>query len=145
MGIAKRVRILTLPDLPEKGDISNWIEAGGTAEQLWALVEQAQECRAPSTEQRPKNSKTKPASEDDPPHWHVEPWPEPVSGAELLDGDLRRPGPLHGVAQACGRGDGSVGSARLDHRCVRDFAAAHRRVADQAVRQDHAADHPITG
>jgi hypothetical protein len=28
-------------DLPPKGDISNWIEAGGTAEQLWALVEQA--------------------------------------------------------------------------------------------------------
>jgi hypothetical protein len=40
-GIAKRVRKLILPDLPPKGDLSDWIVAGGTPEQLWALVEQA--------------------------------------------------------------------------------------------------------
>jgi putative DNA primase/helicase len=39
--IAARVRTLTLPNLPPKGDLSNWIEAGGTTEQLWALIEQA--------------------------------------------------------------------------------------------------------
>jgi putative DNA primase/helicase len=42
-GIAKRVRALDLaaawPECPEKGDISNWLEAGGTADQLAALVE----------------------------------------------------------------------------------------------------------
>jgi hypothetical protein len=42
-GIAGRIRNLDLaktwPDCPEKGDISNWIEAGGTADQLKALVE----------------------------------------------------------------------------------------------------------
>lgn len=30
-GIAKRVRMLMLPDLPPKGDLSDWIVAGGTA------------------------------------------------------------------------------------------------------------------
>jgi hypothetical protein len=40
-GIAKRVRVLLLPDLPDKSDASDWIAAGGTAEQLWALVDQA--------------------------------------------------------------------------------------------------------
>jgi hypothetical protein len=37
--------ILTLPDLPPKGDVSNWIEAGGTAEDWWALEAQATEWR----------------------------------------------------------------------------------------------------
>jgi hypothetical protein len=40
-GIAGRVRVLVLPDLPAKGDIRNWLDAGGTREQLDALVEQA--------------------------------------------------------------------------------------------------------
>ena len=47
-GIASRVRVLELPDLPEKGDLSNWFEAGGTVEQLWALVGQAPGWRPPS-------------------------------------------------------------------------------------------------
>ena len=40
-GVAKRVRIVTLPGLPEKGDVVEWIGAGGTLEQLEALVESA--------------------------------------------------------------------------------------------------------
>jgi Family of unknown function (DUF5906)/Toprim-like len=40
-GIATRVRVLTLPDLPPKEDVSYWLKRGGTAEQLWALVERA--------------------------------------------------------------------------------------------------------
>jgi Toprim domain-containing protein len=40
-GVANRIRILALPGLPDKGDLSDWIEAGGTADQLWALVDQA--------------------------------------------------------------------------------------------------------
>lgn len=40
-GIADSVRILTLPGLPEKGDVSDWIAAGGTAETLDALLAQA--------------------------------------------------------------------------------------------------------
>ena len=35
---AASVKILTLPDLPEKGDLSDWIEAGGTREEFDSLV-----------------------------------------------------------------------------------------------------------
>jgi Protein of unknown function (DUF3631) len=42
-GIARRVRVLAIakiwPACPDKGDISDWIEAGGTAEALNALIE----------------------------------------------------------------------------------------------------------
>ena len=44
-GIAARVRVFELwqswPGMPMKGDISDWIEHGGTAEQLYALIAQA--------------------------------------------------------------------------------------------------------
>lgn len=38
-GLASSVKVLELPGLPEKGDVSDWLEAGGTAEELLALVE----------------------------------------------------------------------------------------------------------
>lgn len=37
--VAGRQRVLDLPGLPPKGDVSDWIAAGGTADQLWGLVE----------------------------------------------------------------------------------------------------------
>ena len=40
-GRARQVRIVTLPDLPEKGDVSDWLAAGGTAAALAALVQDA--------------------------------------------------------------------------------------------------------
>ena len=42
-GIAKSVKILALPGLPEKGDVSDWLEAGGTAGELQVLAEAAPE------------------------------------------------------------------------------------------------------
>lgn len=42
-GIAARVAVLHLPDLPEKGDVSDWLEAGGTPEALQALIDAAPE------------------------------------------------------------------------------------------------------
>lgn len=36
---ASRIRIVRLPGLPPKGDVSNWIAKGGTAEQLAALCQ----------------------------------------------------------------------------------------------------------
>jgi RecA-family ATPase len=36
---AKAVKVLTLPNLPEKGDISDWIENGGNREELLALIQ----------------------------------------------------------------------------------------------------------
>jgi putative DNA primase/helicase len=40
-GIAESVRIVELPGLPEKGDVSDWIAAGGTIEELMRLAEAA--------------------------------------------------------------------------------------------------------
>jgi len=40
-GRAKRVRVVELPNLPEKGDAFDWIEAGGTKDGLLALVKAA--------------------------------------------------------------------------------------------------------
>ncbi len=42
-GIARRVRTLALPGLPTKGDASDWIAAGGTAERLRELADRAGE------------------------------------------------------------------------------------------------------
>jgi hypothetical protein len=38
-GVGTVVRVLRLPDLTAKGDVYDWLQAGGTAEQLWQLVE----------------------------------------------------------------------------------------------------------
>ena len=38
-GIAASVKIVELPDLPAKGDVSDWLDAGGTVEYLQVLVE----------------------------------------------------------------------------------------------------------
>jgi len=40
-GIAAEVRIVALPGLPEKGDVSDWLAAGGNAATLAALVDAA--------------------------------------------------------------------------------------------------------
>jgi Protein of unknown function (DUF3987) len=50
-GIAKRVRVLDLakhwPQCPDKGDISDWLAAGGTTDELSAAVDAAPEWKAP--------------------------------------------------------------------------------------------------
>lgn len=40
-GTAVDVRVVALPDLPAKGDVSDWLGAGGTADELRRLVEAA--------------------------------------------------------------------------------------------------------
>ena len=40
-GIAASVKIVELPDLPEKGDVSDWLDAGHTREELLGIVEAA--------------------------------------------------------------------------------------------------------
>ncbi|MSU78931.1 MAG: DUF3987 domain-containing protein [Gemmataceae bacterium] len=42
-GVAASIKVLLLPDLPEKGDVSDWLDAGGTLEALLALVEETPE------------------------------------------------------------------------------------------------------
>jgi hypothetical protein len=38
---ARSIKIVNLPGLPPKGDVSDWLAAGGTAEQLQSLVDEA--------------------------------------------------------------------------------------------------------
>jgi hypothetical protein len=38
-GVSAKVRVLRLPGLAPKGDAFDWVQAGGTAQQLWQLVE----------------------------------------------------------------------------------------------------------
>ncbi len=45
---AASVKILTLPDLPEKGDLTDWIEAGGTREQFDSLVSETPQVFLPT-------------------------------------------------------------------------------------------------
>jgi len=40
-GIAGEIRIVQLSDLPDKGDVSDWLDAGHTKSELLALIEQA--------------------------------------------------------------------------------------------------------
>jgi putative DNA primase/helicase len=40
-GIASRIGVLVLPNAPPKGDIADWLAAGGTREQLQELIDQA--------------------------------------------------------------------------------------------------------
>lgn len=49
--VATRVRVLTLPNLPRKGDVSDWLDAGGRVEELHRLAEVAPDWRpaAPAT------------------------------------------------------------------------------------------------
>jgi hypothetical protein len=49
-GRAASVRVVELPGLPEKGDLSDFLDAGGTLEQLRRLADEAPEWRAPSDE-----------------------------------------------------------------------------------------------
>jgi hypothetical protein len=47
-GIAKRIRVLMLPGLAPKGDVSDWIASGSTVEQFWQLAEAAPDWVAPN-------------------------------------------------------------------------------------------------
>jgi hypothetical protein len=40
-GAGAAARILQLPGLPDKGDVSDWLKSGGTAEQLYQLAQEA--------------------------------------------------------------------------------------------------------
>ncbi|MFM9850021.1 MAG: AAA family ATPase [Hyphomicrobiaceae bacterium] len=81
-GIARQVRVLALPDLADKGDVSDWILAGGTADQLWQLVD-----RAPDWQAHPHQSPIiwgVPAGEEKQP-WLIEQM-LPETGIGLLSG-----------------------------------------------------------
>src|SRR5215217_2435036 len=42
LGIAETVKIVDLPGLPEKGDLTDWLDAGHTAEEFFAVIGEAE-------------------------------------------------------------------------------------------------------
>ena len=58
-GVAKRIRVLVLPGLPPKGDVADWLAAGGTREALDKLVEQAPDWQPPMPAADKPDAKTK--------------------------------------------------------------------------------------
>lgn len=79
--VAQRVVVVELPDLPPKGDVSDWLAGGGTAEQLHHLIESA----APWS---PSADTPKPF----PTGLKIEPISRPINGTVVLraslDGEL---------------------------------------------------------
>jgi hypothetical protein len=74
-GIAASVKIVELPDLPAKGDVSDWLDAGGTMEYLQVLVELAPEfdpatAPAPGAETA-ATSTSKEAEDEEPKQWKI--------------------------------------------------------------------------
>jgi hypothetical protein len=86
---AARVRVLELPDLEPKGDVFDWISAGGTASQLDALAAQAPEAsdwkrRVENVADVPVPTATSPTSWGDPVDFFSD---AEILGAPLLTSD----------------------------------------------------------
>ena len=64
VGIAARTRVLMLPGLPPKGDIVDWAKAGGTREQLDALIEHAPGWQPVSAEAPADEAKAKATADE---------------------------------------------------------------------------------
>jgi hypothetical protein len=64
-GVAARVRVLMLPGLAPKGDISNWVGSGGTREKFDELVAQAPEWKLPQATTPPDQDKAKANAAED--------------------------------------------------------------------------------
>lgn len=90
-----QVKVVELPDLPHKGDVSDWLNKGHTRDELFGIVKvtplttedvlkDEAEALEESKDKKTDDSKRKRAGREialpEP-----EPWPEPVDGAQLLD------------------------------------------------------------
>ncbi|MDP9366716.1 MAG: DNA primase, partial [Chloroflexota bacterium] len=79
LGIARELRVLDLPDLPPKGDVSDWLAGGGTAEDLRRLAAEAP-AWAPSDDAGDDEDS---ANSADSATGSAEPWEAPVPLADL--------------------------------------------------------------
>ena len=52
-GVAKTVKVVELPDLPQKGDVSDWLDAGHTADELQVFCEAVDEWQPQRAKQPP--------------------------------------------------------------------------------------------
>jgi hypothetical protein len=65
--IVASVRIIRLPDLPEKGDVSDWLNAGNTIDDLDRLADETPVYQPPSEPEPEGDGETEP-----PPDWEVD-------------------------------------------------------------------------
>jgi hypothetical protein len=139
---AARVRVLELPGLPEKGDVSDWLDAGGAIADLRRLADDAPDVT---------NVIPFPAKEAAPAQ--RQPAMRPGGGGcgavaraggrrQVARCDCGGGQALHGATGACCGCDRRVGTARLGNPDLRHLAVPALVVAHQAMRQDHAADDP---
>jgi putative DNA primase/helicase len=80
LGIAAEVKVLELPGLAIKGDVSDWLKAGGTADQLLALVEASPSYIAPPPTPTATHTNGNGNGADD-----KEPTPKPPTFTEYSD------------------------------------------------------------
>jgi len=64
-GKARSNKVLELPDLPEKGDVSDWLAAGGTREELLQLAAEAPEWEPEQEKEKSNDSKEDKPSQAD--------------------------------------------------------------------------------
>ncbi len=119
-GIAASVKTINLPGLPEKGDVADWIAAGGTGDSLLALIE-----AAPKHEPAPELAEPEPPESEFPPEATLEKprgedageWPSALNLSELAARDPEQPKSImHGLPvgyAALISGHGGVGKSAI--------------------------------
>lgn len=116
-GVAKSVKVLTLPGLPEKGDVSDFLTAGGTVEQLRQLYQEAA-FYSPETEPHEEDRHLRSLKDElesaggldgfwDMSQHHGIPTPFPCLTRALAGGLLR--GEVYAIAARTGHGKTSLG------------------------------------
>jgi putative DNA primase/helicase len=90
-GIAASVKVVELPGLPEKGDVSDWVQAGGTRVQLEALVQATAAWTPPHRQQGSQHARaphivTLSTVQSEAVTWLWEPY-IPLRKLTLLEGD----------------------------------------------------------
>ena len=83
-GTAMSVKVLHLPGLPIKGDVSDWIEAGGTRDELERLARDLDEWTPPPEPPAPEQP---PATDTDGPRGPEPPTPDDPGGGRDDDGN----------------------------------------------------------
>jgi DNA primase len=120
-GIAASIRVLELPGLGPKGDIKDWAIAGGTREQLDALVEQAPDWQPPPEAPPDTNrdaDKDKAAVEQD--------LIDELARLNAVDYDRRRDGAAEQMGIRHGTLDDAVAARRRGQPAYDDVSSQRR-------------------
>jgi len=118
-GIAASIKVLRLPDLPEKGDVSDWLVAGHTNEELIELLNKAPDYVPEGQPDNEQPDKEQP--DDESVVIQATPWkwidPKDVSPRAFLYG-------THYIRQFLSAGFGAPGCGKSTKRMVEAIAMA---------------------